>query len=90
MRSRSNSLNGGKTRPLTHHAYAALAELAVEAKPRQCFNAGVVDRITREPNPLAEVFDGPNPFKTSQKKYPTIQYLRLTPEGMRVHKERSR
>ena len=47
MTRRNESLNGGKTRPLTSHGYAALAVLAVEPKVRSEFNAGVADRLTR-------------------------------------------
>ena len=83
----NESLNGGKTRPLTDHGYAALAVLAVEPKVRSEFNAGVADRLTRGPVPLAEEFEGPNPFKSSQKQRPKVGYLRLTPEGLRVHQE---
>lgn len=84
---KETSLNGGKTRPLTEHGYAALAELAREPQMRQSFNAGIADRLTRQPLPLAEEFDGPNPFKTTKKAHPTISYLRLTPEGQRTHAE---
>jgi hypothetical protein len=85
---KETSLNGGKTRPLTEHGYAALAALAIESRLRQSFNAGIADRLTRGPLPLAEEFEGPNPFKTTQKQRPTVSYLRLTPEGQRTHAER--
>lgn len=78
---RTTSLNGGATKPLKAASIQALEALELEPRPASQFNAGVRDRLTRRPDPLAEITEGPNPFKSTQKERPTADYLRLTAHG---------
>ncbi len=77
----TRSMNGGQTKPLTDHAREKLATLLDGDRPCQEFNDGVVDRLIREPQPLAVIVDGPNPYPSSRKKNPTINHLRITDAG---------
>jgi hypothetical protein len=71
-------LNGERTRALTHHAIDALQRLRRSSHvPRQEFNPGIVDRLTR--GGLAEIIDAPSPYKTRRG---TIQALRITEAGL--------
>lgn len=60
---RSESLNGGKTRPLTAHALSVLRKMQAAPIVRAGMNPGVADRLTREPKPLAVECLHPSPFK---------------------------
>lgn len=78
---RTTSNNGGKTKPLTPTALGVLRDLRSKNIPCRSINPGVVDRLTRQPNPLADTVDGPNPFPSSQKKEPKIPHLTITEAG---------
>lgn len=75
----TRSLNGGATCPLTPAARAVLLRLAEAPVPRQRVNPGVVDRLTREPDPLAEVVGLPSPFVIHRGA--DIRHLRITEAG---------
>lgn len=86
MRRVTTSLNGGTTKPLTAHGWAALERLARGPVPCIEFNAGIVDRLTRPPDPLAKVVDLPSPYKAH--KGGDCPHLMLTEVGERVWKDR--
>jgi hypothetical protein len=72
-------MNGGQTRPLTPHALGVLRQLAAAPVLRLKINPGVVDRLTREPDPLAEEVDLPSPFKVH--KGGKTRWLQITDAG---------
>lgn len=72
-------LNGTKTHPLTHHAYAALERMAQAPVPSHEINAGVSNRLEREA--LGEWVDLPNPYPSSQRRNPTCPHMRITDAG---------
>jgi hypothetical protein len=76
------SLNGGKTKPLTAASLKVLASLRQEAAPCRSLNAGTIDRLTREPNPLAKMETRANPYPSSKKREPEINYLVITDAGL--------
>lgn len=73
-------LNGERTHPLTAHARANLALIRTTPKPKHSFNPGVVDRLTRQPNPLAEVVSLVSPYPSHRGK--KIPHLRITAAGL--------
>jgi hypothetical protein len=83
---RDRSLNGGQTQPLKPGSLAILEELAVKPLPRAEVNHGVVDRLTREPCPLAEVVDLPSPYKRDRGG--TCRHLQITEAGREVLRAR--
>lgn len=78
----TRSLNGGKTRPLSPHAQLVLLDIAYQPKPRVQVNPGLVDRLTRMPDPLCVVVDLPSPFRTHRGK--TCPHLQITEAGRAV------
>lgn len=80
---RTDSLNGGQTQPLKAASVEVLASLRGGAIPCQGVNAGVVDRLTRGPVPLARREERPNPFPSSRKRNPMIGFLVITDDGLR-------
>lgn len=77
----TRSNNGGVTKPLTDASLRVLADLQRETVPCRSVNAGVVDRLTREPDPLAGLEFRPNPFPSSRTREPKIYFLVLTDAG---------
>lgn len=75
----TRSLNGGRTGALTEHGWAALRALARGPGLRSAFNPGVVDRLTREPDPLAREVPVPSPHKKDHGG--TTRGLELTDAG---------
>lgn len=84
--SHDRSLNGGKTRPLTDAGWRALAGLADGPAPASTFNAGIKDRLTRTPEPLAVLVQLPSPFKGDRGD--PRAHLRITDAGRRALQER--
>lgn len=82
---RERSLNGGRTHPLSPSARKVLSSLAESPVPRSQVNPGIVDRLTREPLPLAEVVDFPSPFKAHRGG--TCPHLQITETGRTVLRE---
>lgn len=82
MSARLRSNNGGQTRPLTEHGWRALRALATGPQPRAVFNAGIVDRLTREPEPLARACAVPSPYKKDRGG--TTRGLEITEAGRRA------
>ena len=86
--SRHDSLNGGKTKPLSKHARGVLEQIArgpiitKRGGGGGGINAGVVDRLTRGPEPLCEHVEVPSPFKNA-KKVPMTGALAITEAGRR-------
>lgn len=74
---KQRSLNGGQTRPLTEAAKVALWSLAAAPQPRQEFNPGVRDRLTRED--LAAEVDLPSPYKSHKGR--NCPHLQITDKG---------
>lgn len=72
-------LNGTKTHPLKPPALQALRYLLSGPVPRSCFNPGVVDRLTRDDEMLAEVVDLTSPYTKDRGK--ARQHLRITDAG---------
>lgn len=77
--SRTASLNGGKTKPLTASGWAALASLQSGPCPKVHLNPGIVDRLTREPDPLARRVELPSPF--AKDKGGTCAHIEITDHG---------
>lgn len=76
-------LNGEKTHPLTAASLDALRSIVIGPKPRQEFNAGVVNRLLRgdgNGTPFVTVVDGPSPYARNKGK--PIEFLEATPEGV--------
>lgn len=82
----TRSLNGGKTRPLTAHSLGVLKGISTKPVARGEINAGVWDRLTREPNPLCEVVQLPSPFK--KHKGGDIPHLQITAAGRQLLADR--
>lgn len=83
----TRSMNGGQTRPLSSHARNVLTCIAVSPQPRTRVNPGVVDRLTRMPDPLCAVVDLPSPFKIHGGK--TCPHLQITDAGRKALQEPS-
>lgn len=81
-RPRPRSLNNGQTRPLTDAGRAALYRLRDQPVPRSALNPGVVDRLLRDPEPLAELVTLPSPFSTHRGA--AIPHLQITAAGRAV------
>ena len=75
-----SSLNGGRTQPLTDYARRELEKLKAGPRPRQSFNPGVADRLTRGAEPLAEEVSLPSPYKSA--KGSKARHLRITQAGV--------
>jgi hypothetical protein len=80
---RNQPLWGTQTHPLKPASRTVLARIRRATIPCQEVNQGVVDRLTRGPEPLAKIVQGPNPYPTTQKKQPTINHLQITEAGIR-------
>lgn len=78
----SKPLNGETTHPLTVYARQALQELVQGPRPRQRYNPGVVNRLTREPGPLATIVSLPSPFSSHKGKGLKIPHLQITAAGV--------
>ena len=74
-------LSGQETRPLKPASLDALRLLVAGPRPCSDFNAGVVDRLTRGPEPLAERTEGSNPFPKASAKRPKVPYPKITAVG---------
>lgn len=72
------SLNGGKTRPLTEHALCVLRDLARRPLPQQEINPGVRDRLFRES--LVEDVELPSPYAVH--KGGKCTHLKITEAGL--------
>lgn len=85
----TQSLNGGQTRALSPHAHDVLASIAVTPRPRSNVNPGVVDRLTREPDPLCVVVNLPSPFRVHHGRGQSglCPHLQVTEAGRRVLQE---
>lgn len=81
MSARAYPLNGHQTHPLTEHGWSALRALAAGPQPQAAFNAGIVDRLTREPEPLARAraVRVPSPYKKDRGG--TTRGLEITAAG---------
>ena len=82
--SRARSLNGGETKPLTESGWAALASLQSGPTPKVHLNPGTVDRLTREPNPLARRVELPSPF--AKDKGGLCPHIEITDHGRRAER----
>lgn len=88
---RQTSLNGGtKHHPLSAFAWGILERLRSGPIPCREINAGVLDRLGREPGPIVETVDLPSPYKTGPTAGKTAPHLRLTPQGLELLKNRPR
>lgn len=79
---KDRSNNGGRTHPLTLYATGVLRLLDICPRPYQEINPGVIDRLTREPNPLAEIVQLPSPYKVHRGD--TCKHLQITAAGRDV------
>lgn len=76
----SKPLNGEVTHPLTEYARGKLEELRAGPKPSRNYNPGLVNRLTREPDPLATIVSLPSPFPSN--KGGKIPHLQITAAGL--------
>lgn len=76
---RDQSLNGGETRPLTKHTRGKLEEIARQPIACNSLNAGVLDRLTREPYPLCKRVSLPSPYKKDRGA--SVPHLQITDAG---------
>ena len=74
------SLNSGRTRKLSEHSRTKLAEIANAPAARGKINPGVVDRLTRGPEPLCVIVMRPSPFKKDRGR--EVEHLMITTAGV--------
>ncbi|MFK4706043.1 hypothetical protein ABIC83_002882 [Roseateles asaccharophilus] len=79
------SLNGGKTRPLTPHALGVLKDIARQPVPQQEINPGVRDRLHREH--LVEDVELRSPYAVH--KGGNCTHLKITEAGLAVLKAKA-
>lgn len=80
----AKALNGGRTRPLSADARALLTALTKGPVPTRAVNPGLVNRLTREPHPLAERVRLPSPYATG--KGALIDHLQITEIGGKIER----